>query len=78
MANPAPRGLGAGNNFAMPSLYLRSFPSWFCRHRLCRGIGALVPAALISITTANLSTRNIHREFINRNPTDKQEAQMAK
>jgi SSS family solute:Na+ symporter len=27
---------------------------------------------------ANLYTRNIHREFINKNPTDKQEAQMAK
>ncbi|HYC10443.1 MAG TPA: hypothetical protein VEC10_12450, partial [Steroidobacteraceae bacterium] len=27
---------------------------------------------------ANLYTRNIHREFINPNPTDKQEAQMAK
>jgi SSS family solute:Na+ symporter len=41
-------------------------------------IGALVPAAIMSIAVANLYTRNIHREFINRNPTDKQEAQMAK
>ena len=32
----------------------------------------------MSIAAANLYTRNIHREFINRNPTDKQEAQMAK
>jgi solute:Na+ symporter, SSS family len=37
-----------------------------------------VPAAIMSIAAANLYTRNIHREFINRNPTDKQEAQMAK
>ena len=42
------------------------------------GIGALVPAAIMSIAAANLYTRNIHREFISRNPTDKQEAQMAK
>jgi SSS family solute:Na+ symporter len=42
------------------------------------GIGALVPAAIMSIAAANLYTRNIHREFINKNPTDKQEAQMAK
>jgi SSS family solute:Na+ symporter len=42
------------------------------------GIGALVPAAIMSIAAANLYTRNIHREFINRSPTDKQEAQMAK
>jgi SSS family solute:Na+ symporter len=37
-----------------------------------------VPAAIMSIAAANLYTRNIHREFINRNPTDRQEAQMAK
>src|SRR6201999_2047717 len=30
------------------------------------------------IAAANLYTRNIHRELINKNPTDKQEAQMAK
>jgi SSS family solute:Na+ symporter len=32
----------------------------------------------MSIAVANLYTRNIHREFINRNTTSKQEAQMAK
>jgi SSS family solute:Na+ symporter len=32
----------------------------------------------MSIAAASLYTRNIHREFINKNPTDKQEAQMAK
>ena len=32
----------------------------------------------MSIAAANLYTRNIHREFINQNPTDKEEAQMAK
>jgi solute:Na+ symporter, SSS family len=37
-----------------------------------------VSAAIMSIAAANLCTRNIHREFINRNPNDKQEAQMAK
>jgi len=37
-----------------------------------------VPAAIMSIAAANLYTRNIHREFINKNPTDKEEAQMAK
>jgi SSS family solute:Na+ symporter len=37
-----------------------------------------VPAAIMSIAAANLYTRNIHREFFNKNPTEKQEAQMAK
>ena len=55
------------------------FPSWFVGIAFAAiGIGALVPAAIMSIAAANLYTRNIHREFINRNPTDKQEAQMAK
>jgi SSS family solute:Na+ symporter len=68
-----------GNNFAVPALLLHSFPSWFVGVAFAAiGIGALVPAAIMSIAAANLYTRNIHREFINKNPTDKQEAQMAK
>jgi SSS family solute:Na+ symporter len=68
-----------GNNFAVPALLLQSFPAWFVGIAFAAiGIGALVPAAIMSIAAANLYTRNIHREFINRNPTDKQEAQMAK
>ncbi len=68
-----------GNNFAIPALFLHSFPSWFVGIAFAAvGIGALVPAAIMSIAAANLYTRNIHREFINKNPTDKQEAQMAK
>ena len=68
-----------GNNFAVPALLLHSFPSWFVGIAFAAiGVGALVPAAIMSIAAANLYTRNIHREFINQNPTDKQEAQMAK
>jgi SSS family solute:Na+ symporter len=68
-----------GNNFAVPALYLHNFPSWFVGIAFAAvGIGALVPAAIMSIAAANLYTRNIHREFINPNPTDKQEAQLAK
>jgi SSS family solute:Na+ symporter len=68
-----------GNSFAVPALFLHSFPAWFVGIAFAAvGIGALVPAAIMSIAAANLYTRNIHREFINRNPTDKQEAQMAK
>jgi SSS family solute:Na+ symporter len=68
-----------GNNFAVPALLLHSFPSWFVGIAFAAiGIGALVPAAIMSIAAANLYTRNIHREFINKNPTDKQESHMAK
>ncbi len=68
-----------GNNFAIPALILASFPSWFVGIAFAAiAIGALVPAAIMSIAAANLYTRNIHREFINHNPTDREEAQMAK
>jgi len=68
-----------GDNFAVPALFLHVFPSWFVGIAFAAiGIGALVPAAIMSIAAASLYTRNIHREFINAAPTDKQEAQMAK
>ena len=68
-----------GNNFAVPALMLKYFPAWFVGVAFAAvAIGALVPAAIMSIAAANLYTRNIHREFINNNPTDRQEAQMAK
>ena len=68
-----------GNNFAIPALMLHSFPSWFVGIAFAAiGIGALVPASIMSIAAANLYTRNIHREFINRTPTHAQETQMAK
>jgi len=68
-----------GYNFAVPALLLHSFPSWFVGVAFAAiGIGALVPAAIMSIAAANLYTRNIHREFINKTPSAKQEANIAK
>ena len=66
-------------NFAVPALFIHSFPSWFVGVAFAAiGIGALVPAAIMSIASANLYTRNIHREFFNPNPSDREEAQIAK
>jgi SSS family solute:Na+ symporter len=68
-----------GNNFAVPALFLNTFPSWFVGIAFAAiGIGALVPAAIMSIAAANLYTRNVHREFINGHLTDRQESQIAK
>jgi solute:Na+ symporter, SSS family len=68
-----------GNNFAVPALFLHTFPSWFVGIAFAAiGIGALVPAAIMSIASANLYTRNIHREFFNAGLTDRQESQVAK
>ncbi|HUZ73304.1 MAG TPA: sodium:solute symporter [Stellaceae bacterium] len=66
-------------NFAVPALFLHSFPSWFVGIAFAAiGIGALVPAAIMSIAAANLYTRNIHREFFHAEIGAKAEAQMAK
>ena len=60
-----------GNNFAVPALFLAIFPSWFVGVAFAAiAIGALVPAAIMSIATANTFTRNIYREFINPACTD--------
>jgi len=68
-----------GNNFAVPAVYLHAFPSWFVGVAFAAvGIGALVPAAIMSIAAANLFTRNIYKEFISPNCTPDQESRMAK
>jgi SSS family solute:Na+ symporter len=68
-----------GANFAVPALLLHSFPAWFVGVAFAAiGIGALVPAAIMSIASANLYTRNIYREFLRPDCTPKQEAQTAK
>ena len=66
-------------NFAVPALLLNQFPAWFVGFAFAAiGIGALVPAAIMSIAASNLWTRNIYKEFFNPSCTPKQEAQMAK
>jgi SSS family solute:Na+ symporter len=68
-----------GPNFAVPALFLQVFPSWFVGFAFASiGIGALVPAAIMSIASANLFSRNIYREFLNPNCSPMQEARMAK
>ncbi|MDQ3325490.1 MAG: sodium:solute symporter [Actinomycetota bacterium] len=64
---------------AIPLLFENEFPSWFTGVAFAAiGIGALVPAAIMSIAAANLWTRNIYKAFINRDATHAQEAQQAK
>ena len=69
-----------GNNFAVPALFLAIFPSWFVGVAFAAiAIGALVPAAIMSIACANIFTRNIYRGFINPACTDAAgESQVAK
>jgi SSS family solute:Na+ symporter len=66
-------------NTIIPALFSQQFPSWFAGVAYAAiGIGALVPAAIMSIAAANLWTRNIYKEYVNKGATPKQEAKQAK
>ena len=68
-----------GPNFAVPALFLEVFPSWFVGFAFAAvGVGALVPAAIMSIAAANLFTRNIYKEFLRPSCTNKEESSAAK
>jgi solute:Na+ symporter, SSS family len=63
----------------VPDLFVHFFPSWFTGVAFAAiAIGALVPAAIMSIAAANLFTRNIWKEFLRPNATPGQEATVAK
>ena len=64
---------------AVPLLFLQSFPEWFAGFCLAAvAIGALVPAAIMSIAASNLFTRNLYAEVTGRKMSPQQESSMAK
>ena len=68
-----------GNNFAVPALMLKYFPAWFVGVMFSAiAIGALVPAAIMSIAAANLYTRNVYKEYLKPDASPADEARMAK
>jgi solute:Na+ symporter, SSS family len=68
-----------GPNYAVPALFLDQFPSWFVGVAFAAiAIGALVPAAIMSIACANLFTRNLYKTFLRPDCSDADEARMAK
>jgi SSS family solute:Na+ symporter len=80
-AGTKPIGLDGKPNaqLVIPQLFEDSFPSWFAGIAFAAiAIGALVPAAIMSIAAANTFTRNIYREWIKPDATPKQEAQVSK
>jgi SSS family solute:Na+ symporter len=67
------------SNTIVPLLFDNMFPSWFAGIAFAAiGIGALVPAAIMSIAAANLWTRNIYKEYLNKDATPAQEAKSSK
>jgi solute:Na+ symporter, SSS family len=64
---------------AVPHLILNIFPDWFVGFCFAAiAIGALVPAAIMSIGAANTFTRNIFKPFVNPDIEARREAWLAK
>src|SRR5215208_3872511 len=71
--------IGEDGNTIVPVLFQQMFPSWFAGVAFAAiGIGALVPAAIMSIAAANLCTRNIYKEYLHKDATPAQEARSSK
>ncbi|GAB7003658.1 sodium:solute symporter family protein [Nocardioides sp. AN3] len=64
---------------SVPQLFEQEFPPWFAGVAYAAiVIGALVPAAIMSIAAANLWTRNIYKAFIKPDATPAEEARQSK
>jgi SSS family solute:Na+ symporter len=66
-------------NDVVPALFQTLFPSWFAGFAFAAiAIGALVPAAVMSIGAANLFTRNFWKAYVNPEVDPAGEAKVAK
>jgi solute:Na+ symporter, SSS family len=80
-AGTKPIGLDGKPNaqLVIPQLFEDSFPGWFAGVAFAAvAIGALVPAAIMSIAAANTFTRNIYKEWIRPQADDAEEAKVSK
>jgi SSS family solute:Na+ symporter len=80
-AGTKPIGLDGKPNpqLVVPQLFEDFFPSWFTGVAFAAiAIGALVPAAIMSIAASNTFTRNIYKAWIKPDATPKQEAKVSK
>src|SRR5579863_6843719 len=64
---------------AVPQLVLWAFPDWFAGFCFAAiALGALVPAAVMSIGAANTFTRNVWKPFVNPQMSPREESTLAK
>jgi solute:Na+ symporter, SSS family len=80
-AGTKPIGLNGKANpqLVVPQLFEDRFPSWFAGVAFAAiAIGALVPAAIMSIAAANLFTRNIYRAYFEHGASAEREAAVSK
>ncbi|WP_031068818.1 monocarboxylate uptake permease MctP [Streptomyces sp. NRRL WC-3742] len=70
---------GYNAQLSVPQLFASMFPDWFTGVAFAAiGIGALVPAAIMSIAAANLFTRNVYKEWFRPAATPADETRVAK
>jgi SSS family solute:Na+ symporter len=68
-----------GANSIVPALFERFFPGWFAGFSFAAiSIGALVPAAIMSVAAANVFSRNIWQEFFRPRASAWEQATVAK
>jgi SSS family solute:Na+ symporter len=66
-------------NTVVPLLFDKQFPSWFAGVAFAAiAIGALVPAAIMSIAAANTFTRDLYRPYLRRSASAREEAYVSK
>ena len=76
---PVKIGGKADGNTIVPVLFHNMFPSWFVGIAFAAiVVGALVPAAIMSIAAANTFTRDIYRPYFRPNATPREEARVGK
>jgi solute:Na+ symporter, SSS family len=69
----------SSNNDVVPALFQALFPNWFAGFAFAAiAIGALVPAAIMSIGAANLFTRNFWKAYVDPRIDEAGEAAVAK
>ncbi len=77
--NAGVKAAGGNAQLSVPLLFQHTLPDWFAGIAdAAIVIGALVPAAIMSIAAANLFTRNIYKEFIRPAATPAQETRVAR
>jgi SSS family solute:Na+ symporter len=71
--------VGGNANTVIPQWFNQNAPAWCAGLAFAAiGVGAMVPAAIMSIAAANLFTRNIYREYFRPNASSREETYVSK
>jgi SSS family solute:Na+ symporter len=77
--NAGVKAAGGNAQLSVPLMFEHMFPSWFAGIGYSAiVIGALVPAAIMSIAAANLFTRNIYKEYFRPGADPAEETRVAR